>query len=266
VLPVLLLAAACGSSDEGSDGGSPNAEGTPTTSASSPAAASTAASPSAAGSTRGSAPAGSPVSCSYPASDQPASKKVKAPPAKATVTTPTKAAIATNRGTIGVTLEADKAPCTVNSFLSLAGQGYFDGTTCHRLTTAGIFVLQCGDPTGTGTGGPGYTFPDELVKDDPRVQPCKETDTSLGKQDICTYPAGTVAMANAGADTNGSQFFLVYKDSPLPNAYAVFARMDASGLSVVQKVAQAGISNQSLAQGDGPPAQSVTITSVKQVK
>jgi peptidyl-prolyl cis-trans isomerase B (cyclophilin B) len=191
---------------------------------------------------------------------------VKAPPRTPVVTTPTRATIATNRGTVQVTLEADKAPCTVNSFLSLADQGYFDGTSCHRLTTAGIYVLQCGDPTGTGTGGPGYTFPDEVVPNDPRVQPCHSMDTSMGKQDICTYPAGTVAMANAGADTNGSQFFLVYKDSPLPNAYTVFGRMDASGLSVVQQVAKAGISNKSLAQGDGPPAQAVTITSVKRAQ
>jgi peptidyl-prolyl cis-trans isomerase B (cyclophilin B) len=262
VLPLLVLASACG----GSDDGTPKAAGTPTASASSPTPSASSHAPSspATSSAGSSAPAGAGAQCSYPKSDQESAKKgVHAPPAHATVTTATRATIGTNRGAIPVTLEADKAPCTVNSFLSLADQGYFDDTSCHRLTTAGIYVLQCGDPTGTGTGSPGYTFPDELVKDDPRLQPCRTTNTSLGKQDICTYPAGTVAMANAGPDTNGSQFFLVYKDSPLPNAYTVFGRMDASGLKVVQDVAKAGISNESLAQGDGPPAQGVTITSVK---
>ena len=265
MLPLLALATACGSSDNGS----PEVKGAPTTSAASPTASTTASSPStpAGSSTGSSAPAGSGgASCSYPATKEKASRKVKAPPAQASVTTPTKAAITTNRGTIQVTLEADKTPCTVNSFLSLAAQGFYDNTKCHRLTTAGIYVLQCGDPTGTGAGGPGYSFNDELIKDDPRVEPCKPTNTSLGKQDFCTYRAGVVAMANAGPDTNGSQFFLVYKDSPLPNAYTVFGRMDASGLSIVQQVAKAGISNQSLAQGDGPPAQGVTITSVKRVQ
>jgi peptidyl-prolyl cis-trans isomerase B (cyclophilin B) len=263
VLPLLALVTGCGSSDKGS----PDVEGAPTTAASSSSpTASSPSTPAGTATESSAAPGSGGTDCAYPSNHESPSRKVDPPPTHATTTTPTRVAVATNRGTITVTLEADKAPCTVNSFLSLASQGYFGNTSCHRLTTDGIFVLQCGDPTGTGAGGPGYSFPDELVKDDPRVQPCEEKSTSIGKQDICTYPAGTVAMANAGPDTNGSQFFLVYKDSPLPNAYTLFGRMDASGLSIVQKVAKAGISNQSLAQSDGPPALGVTITSVKRVR
>jgi len=211
------------------------------------AASSTAASPPAAG------------ACAYPTSGQ-AAKPAKAPPATPVTRSPTQATVTTNRGTIGLTLEADKAPCTVNSFLSLARQGYFDGTPCHRLTTSGIYVLQCGDPSGTGVGGPGYSFKDELRQNDPRIQPCKKITTPTGKQTVCTYPAGTVAMANSGPDSNGSQFFLVYRDSPLPNAYTVFGRMDASGLKTVQQIAADGLSPGT--QGDGAPRKPVTITGV----
>jgi peptidyl-prolyl cis-trans isomerase B (cyclophilin B) len=168
--------------------------------------------------------------------------------------------IATDQGDVRVSLDQDKAPCTVNSFQSLAKQGFFDDTECHRLVTEGIFVLQCGDPTGKGSGGPGYSFDDELVEDDPRLQPC-QTDAASGT-DVCTYTAGTLAMANAGPDTNGSQFFLVYKDSPLPPAYTAFGRMSAAGLKVVRTVAAAGAEAPD-ATGNTAPKQPVTITSVK---
>ncbi len=150
--------------------------------------------------------------------------------------------ITTNRGDIGVELDTEGAPCTTGSFTSLAEQGYFDDTRCHRLTTAGIFVLQCGDPTGTGSGGPGYSFADELTGDE-------------------TYSAGTLAMANAGADTNGSQFFIVYADTELPPSYTVFGEVDPEGLALVEKVAQAG-SDDSNGSGDGAPVEEVVIESV----
>ncbi|CAA9332365.1 MAG: Peptidyl-prolyl cis-trans isomerase [uncultured Nocardioidaceae bacterium] len=150
--------------------------------------------------------------------------------------------LTTNRGDIGLTLRAEETPCTAGSFTSLAEQGYYDDTPCHRLTTEGIFVLQCGDPTGTGSGGPGYSFADELTGDE-------------------TYPAGTLAMANAGADTNGSQFFIVYDETPLPARYTVFGEVDAEGLSLVEEVAQAG-SDDSNAPGDGAPREEVVIESV----
>jgi peptidyl-prolyl cis-trans isomerase B (cyclophilin B) len=230
--PLLALTAACG-------GGS------------SPEATTGSTSPTAAGSS----------TCAYPSDGSQPAKKVTVPAGTPVTTTATPITITTNKGAIRATLAGDKTPCTVNSFLSLAKQGYFDNTPCHRLTTAGIFVLQCGDPSGTGAGGPGYSFKDELIQNDPRIAPCKDTQTATGTQSICTYPAGTLAMANAGPDTNGSQFFLVYKDSPLPNAYAVFGRMDASGLQTVQDIAKAGLGNG--ATGDGAPKSPVTITSIK---
>ncbi|MER5740012.1 MULTISPECIES: peptidylprolyl isomerase [unclassified Streptomyces] len=156
-------------------------------------------------------------------------------------------ALKTNEGDITVTMDAAKTPRTVNSFKHLADKKYFDGTKCHRLTTAGIFVLQCGDPEGTGMGGPGYTIPDENLD-------------ALGKAGAdgkVTYKAGTVAMANTGQPgTGGSQFFLVYKDSKLPPQYTPFGTIDAAGLAAVQKVGAAGAEG---GQGDGAPKKPVTI-------
>lgn len=180
--------------------------------------------------------------CDYPEDPMGAAKEVNAPPSEPVATGNVSATIATSAGDLHVVLDGKVRPCTVNSFLSLAKQGYFDATNCHRLTTEGIWVLQCGDPTGTGTGGPGYSFADELT----------------GQE---TYPAGTVAMANAGADTNGSQFFLVYKDSPLPPAYAVFGQMDSPSIRIVQKIGAAGTDN---GGPDGGPKTPVTITAVTQ--
>lgn len=201
-------------------------------------------------------PTASGSQCSYPASAQPASKEVDKPPGDLPKETPTEETIATDQGDVKVSFDADKAPCAVNSFVSLAKQGYFDGTSCHRLTTQGIFILQCGDPSAAGSGGPGYTFKDELIKQDARLQPC-QVDASTG-QDVCTYTTGTVAMANAGPETNGSQFFLVYKDSPLPAAFTVFGRMSAAGVKVVQDIAEGGLAADGVA-----PSTPVTITSVK---
>lgn len=175
--------------------------------------------------------------CSYPASGTPA-KPASAPssePALAKTAT-----LSTSAGDVTITLDGDKTPCTVNSFVSLIAQGYFDGTKCHRLTTQGIFVLQCGDPSGSGAGGPGYSFADETSPD-------------------MSYPTGTVAMANAGPDTNGSQFFLVYDDSTgLPPDYTVFGHMDEASVAVVQAIAAKGVAG---GRQDGAPAEAVTITS-----
>jgi len=201
--------------------------------------------------------------CSYPDSGAAAAKKAEKPPADPPADEPAMVMIDTSAGDIRVTLEAAQAPCAVNSLVSLADQGYFDGTRCHRLTTQGAFVLQCGDPSGTGRGGPGYSFADELVPNDPRLQPCG----SEGGQDYCTYNVGTVAMANAGPDTNGSQFFLVYGNSKFPPAYTVLGHMDAAGLKVVKDVAAKGIDPATAAgPGDGAPAELVTITAIKAIK
>ncbi|MFD9464384.1 peptidylprolyl isomerase [Streptomyces sp. NPDC060027] len=141
--------------------------------------------------------------------------------------------MATTCGDIDIALKASAAPHTVNSFAFLAGKGYFDHTKCHRLTAEGIYVLQCGDPQGTGSGGPGYTIPDENLKD------------KVLKGNV--YPAGTVAMANQynsqsgqGRDTGGSQFFLVYQDSPLPPDYTPFGTISKDGMTVLKKIAAAG--------------------------
>ena len=148
----------------------------------------------------------------------------------------------TNRGTVVIDLLNSRAPCTVNSFVYLAKKGYFNNTPCPRIVSSGIYVLQCGDPTGTGSGGPGYKFANENTKG-------------------ATYPAGTLAMANAGAGTNGSQFFVVYAGGGLSPSYTPFGVV-VKGLDIVRKVAEAGNDNSNPA-GGGKPKQKVTIESVK---
>jgi peptidyl-prolyl cis-trans isomerase B (cyclophilin B) len=179
-------------------------------------------------------PAASQGKCTYTKDGSKAARPVKLPPANPPKQLPKAMTISTNRGDIKVSLDTAQAPCTVNSFVSLARQGYFDHTRCHRLTTSGIYVLQCGDPTATGTGGPGYTFPDELHSNDPRIQPCQ----TQGGQEVCTYGPGTLAMANAGPNTNGSQFFIVLDDlaGKLPKNYTIFGKV-TDGMDVVDQIA-----------------------------
>ncbi|WP_109505697.1 peptidylprolyl isomerase [Nocardioides speluncae] len=179
--------------------------------------------------------------CEYVVDGSEPAKEATPPPADPAVTGKKNLTISTSAGDIKAVLDAGATPCTVNSFVSLAEQGYFDDTECHRLTSGGLSVLQCGDPTATGTGGPGYSFADELT----------------GKE---TYPAGTLAMANAGPDTNGSQFFIVYKDSGLPPAYAVFGKVDTASIRIVQAIAAKGTDT---GGPDGAPKEKVAITSVK---
>lgn len=166
-----------------------------------------------------------------------AAKAVDLPEGEPTVKGAQQLTITTSRGAIPVTLDADAAPCTVNSFVSLAKQGYYNGTTCHRFIND--FMIQCGDPSASGMGGPGYSFEDELSGEE-------------------TYPLGTLAMANSGANTNGSQFFMMVADYPLDPAYTVFGKVDPAGLKVLEKI-NAG--------GNGPdgtaPAPAVDIRSVK---
>jgi len=162
-----------------------------------------------------------------------------APPADSTIATGTTITFTTNCGPIVVQTLPKLAPKTVASEVFLSGQGYYDQTPCHRLTTEGIYVLQCGDPTGTGQGGPGYTVPDE----------------NLPAKTSTVYRAGTVAMANAGSGTSGSQFFIVYQDSPLGPDYTVWGKV-TSGLDVVKAVAAAGVADGS---SDGAPLQPVVI-------
>jgi cyclophilin family peptidyl-prolyl cis-trans isomerase len=163
--------------------------------------------------------------------------------------------LTTGSGEVPIELTPDAAPCTVRSFVHLAGEKFFDGTACHRLTvSAGLKVLQCGDPKGDGTGGPGYTIPDELPTSLPSA------DSGGSGQEVVTYPRGTVAMANAGPDTGGSQFFLVYGDSTIPPSYTVFGTLDATGLATVDAIAARGVAPGGSSAEDGAPAQRVDIT------
>lgn len=175
--------------------------------------------------------------CAYLPSGESVVDGITAP--SATPDAAASATLQTSVGDIAITFDTP-TPCTTGSFASLAEQGYFDGTECHRLTTEGIFVLQCGDPSGTGRGGPGYAFADELDGSE-------------------TYPAGTVAMANAGPNTNGSQFFLVYADTPLPASYTVFGHMDAAGIQAITDVATDGTAT---GGPDGAPGTPVEISAV----
>jgi len=186
-------------------------------------------------------PTGPTTECTYPADGQEPAKDVEPPSSEAPSSGEVSVTLTTSAGDIDATLDQEATPCTTHSFVALAEQGYFDDTSCHRLTTKGIFVLQCGDPTATGGGGPGYSFEDEL---------------DGGEE----YPAGTIAMANAGPDTNGSQFFLVYEDTELPPSYTTFGTVDDAGLDVVREVADAGVEG---GGPDGPPATEVTIESAR---
>lgn len=189
------------------------------------------------------------VDCQYQGTpQQPAAKPVTPPAAGNTAATGAVAAtMQTTAGPIALTLDRALAPCTVNSFLSLARQGYYNNSPCHRLVTnATLHVLQCGDPTGSGTGGPGYTIPDEFFSE-------------------LTYARGYVAMANTGQpNSGGSQFFLIYGQTELPPQYTVFATIAPAGLTVLDQVAKAG-DDGSLepSPGGGKPNQPVTITAVE---
>jgi len=164
------------------------------------------------------------------------------------------ATINTNLGKIGISLLNSKATCTVNSFAHLAETNFFNNTQCWRVSnSSGLYLLQCGDPTATaksklscssstlGSGGPGYKFADENLTG-------------------ATYPAGTVAMATGGANTNGSQFFLVFKNTTLPASYTPFGKI-TSGLDILQNVAKAGTSC-TIQAGGGVPKEKVIINSV----
>ncbi|RJO68376.1 peptidylprolyl isomerase [Nocardia panacis] len=201
------------------------------------------------------------VTCSYADSAKPADKQVSKPTRTEVPTTGDKAqtvslSVDTSQGSLGLTLNNAESPCTVNSFVSLVSQGYFDNSPCHRMTAIdGLKVLQCGDPTGSGTGGPGYQFADEYPAD-------QYAPGDPAAQEKISYKRGTIAMANAGPGTNGSQFFLVYQDSQLPPLYTIFGKVDDSSMATLDKIAKIGEDN-SNGPGDGKPKQPVTIQSVR---
>ena len=192
--------------------------------------------------------------------DEPAARPVPLPPDprrtpdKGTVFT----VVLTNRGPIGLTLNRAQAPCTVQSFIHLARHWFYNFTPCHRLTAyPTLKVLQCGDPTGTGEGGPGYRYKDELPTNLP---PAPTDPTGVRK----LYARGVLAMANAGPDTNGSQFFLVYGDSALRPNYTIFGTVDQAGLATLDRIAAGGIepTADDPAPVDGAPALATTLFAV----
>jgi peptidyl-prolyl cis-trans isomerase B (cyclophilin B) len=214
VASLALFAAACGSSSSG--GSSPNPGTSPST---------------------GTVNTVNANGCTKPPPRPTGSLQFPSEPPLRVAPTTYIARIVTNCGTIIVSMDAKAAPHTVNSFKFLASHGYFTNSPCHRLTSVGIRVLQCGDPSGTGTGGPGYEFKDENLKG-------------------AKYPPGTVAMANSGPNTNGSQFFLVYGPTKLQSNYTPFGTI-TSGLDVLKRIAKAG----STPPEDGAPNQPVSIES-----
>jgi peptidyl-prolyl cis-trans isomerase B (cyclophilin B) len=181
--------------------------------------------------------------CTYLA-NPPAARPVSLPPTTPDYQATYQATITTNRGPIVIDLLNSKATCTVNSFVHLAEAGFYNSTPCPRLSSSeSPYMLQCGDPTGQGTGGPGYEFASENLTG-------------------ATYPAGTLAMANTGApDSNGSQFFLVYQNSSLPPDYPPFGKI-VSGLNILQNVGKRGYGPPLSSAGGGAPKESVEIESV----
>lgn len=182
------------------------------------------------------------VTCEYPESGE-AAKPVDAPSGDAIPATGTvPVTLQSTVGDIPLVLDRALAPCAVNSFISLAEQDFYTDTSCHRLGTDGLQMLQCGDPTGTGSGGPGYTFADEVF-------------------DELQYGRGLLAMANSGPDTNGSQFFMVYGEAPLPPDYTVFGTITDEGLTVLDEIARGGHDGRfDPSPGGGKPHTDVTFT------
>ena len=148
-----------------------------------------------------------------------------------------RATLDTSHGEIVIDFDAEKSPLTVNNFVFLANDGFYDGVTFHRVIEN--FMIQGGDPTGTGRGGPGYRFRDEI-------------------EGAGSYPRGTVAMANAGPNTNGSQFFIMHQETGLPHSYTIFGRV-TSGMETVDSIATSETDSQDRPRQDAV-INKVTIT------
>ncbi|HPX35386.1 MAG TPA: peptidylprolyl isomerase [Mycobacterium sp.] len=201
-------------------------------------------------------PAALGAACAYPATATRGVRPVVPPTPGPAPTEPATqmATMVTNEGPVLLDLDLAKAPCTVKSFLTLAQQGFYDKTDCHRLTDSPkMAVLQCGDPTSTGIGGPGYRFANEYPTNQYR-----QLDPALGQP--VTYPRGTLAMANSGPDSNGSQFFIVYRDSKLPPTYTVFGQVRQVSMEIVDQLVSVGVAD---GNDDGKPAEPITVTSIR---
>ncbi|KRB73848.1 hypothetical protein ASE01_17685 [Nocardioides sp. Root190] len=247
-VPALLLLAslsACGDDDKKSaTDDSPTTEGT-SSAPTEAATTETTAAPDASGGTQ----------CDFVETGD-AARDVEPPAATSTFTGQVPAVIKTSVGDLKLTLDADKAPCTVASFASLAEQGYYDNSSCHRQgNDPGFEFLQCGDPyfdpkadqpdPKTGSSSPGYTIPDEVDGTE-------------------TYPAGTLAMANTGApNSGGGQFFIVFGDSQFPPSYTVWGKLDAASLATLTKATASGNDGFWAQSGGGRPNTPVTFTGVE---
>jgi peptidyl-prolyl cis-trans isomerase B (cyclophilin B) len=218
------------------------------------------ASPAVAGGVDPSGPTDGP--CAYtPTPDDPAARPVPLPrdPRRTPSRGHVSVLLRTNLGPIPLVLDRAAAPCTVQSFLHLVRHRFYDRTICHRLTAyPTLMVLQCGDPSGTGEGGPGYRYRDELPTDLPPAP----TDPTGARR---VYARGVLAMANAGPDTNGSQFFLVYGNSALRPNYSIFGGVTPAGLCTLDRVAAGGVTPTETdpAPLDGPPARRTEIRTAR---
>ncbi len=179
--------------------------------------------------------------CSYPESGT-AAKQVSPPSNLSPLNSGTvDVTMVLNGKDVPMTLNRAAAPCGVNSFLSLAQQGFYNDTNCHRLTKSDrLNILQCGDPTGQGNGGPGYSFASETTGSE-------------------TYPVGTVALANAGPSTTGSQFFIVYGNTTIDPSYTILGTVTGDGMAVIQDIATQGVQHNAQ---DGAPVAAATISSI----
>jgi peptidyl-prolyl cis-trans isomerase B (cyclophilin B) len=179
--------------------------------------------------------------CSYPESGT-AAKAVSAPSNLSPLNSGTvDLTMVLNGKDAPMTLNRATAPCGVNAFLSLASQGFYNDTNCHRLTKSDkLNILQCGDPTGQGNGGPGFSFASETTGSE-------------------TYPVGTVALANAGPSTTGSQFFIVYGTTTIDPSFTILGTVTGDGMTVIQDIATQGVQGN---KQDGAPVAAATINSV----
>ncbi|WP_448623726.1 peptidylprolyl isomerase [Geodermatophilus sp. URMC 64] len=182
---------------------------------------------------------GDTVACEWTPDQSPSAVDADQPPDRVPATGTATLLMTTGQGELTLTLDQAGAPCAAAALVSLADQGFFDGSPCHRETdSTGLQVLQCGDPTGTGTGGPPWGYPTDV-------------DGSEG------YPRGTVAMANSGQGFDGSQFFLVWGQAQLTPDYTV----DDAGLAVLDQIAANG-NDGANGPDDGAPGEPVTIESM----
>ena len=214
--------------------------------------------------TEASAPGNPPgtVACTWTPEDASAGGKIKdvgTPPPNAPNTGKDTLTLSTNLGDITATVDKAKAPCTAAAFEYLASKKFWDNTKCHRMTTEGIKVLQCGDPSATGkgyretdgSGGPSFRYPEENL---PKAAPNPSDPAAAA----ANYPRGTIAMAKTQAPAStGSQFFIVYGDTQLDPSYTVLGTI-TKGLDIVDKVAKAGV-NVKGQPGDGTPKLEVNI-------